>query len=284
MDKAEIGIIGGSGLYDMEGFESIKEIEMDTPFGKPSDKIILGTISGVKTAFLPRHGRKHKVNPTNVPYLANVFALKTLGVSRIIAVNACGSLKEEILPGDIVIPDQIIDRTKCRPNTFFDPIAVHVSFADPFCPALNKIIAETIETLGLRYHIGGIYVCMEGPLFSTRAESNMHRSWGASLIGMTALPEAKLAREAEICYSSISCSTDYDVWKDELVDVDMVIKRFHENISNVKKIIGQVVPKLNIERTGCDCKDALRHAILSDKSAISEQMKKDLRPLLEKYV
>jgi 5'-methylthioadenosine phosphorylase len=227
----ELGVIGGSGFYRMEGLEILEERAVETPFGMPADKLVIGRIEGRTAAFLARHGRNHQFNPTHVPYLANIWAMKSLGVKWLISVSAVGSLREEIPPRHVVIPDQIIDRTKNRANTFFDPVAVHVAFSDPYCPVLSNLLAEAAEKSGITTHRGGIYVCMEGPLFSTRAESNLHRSWGASVIGMTALPEAKLAREAEIAYAALCFSTDFDCWheSEEVVTVDMVVGNLHAN-------------------------------------------------------
>ena len=215
MAEARIAIMGGSGLYEMEGLADVREVELDTPFGKPSDAIILGELEGVKVAFLPRHGRGHVISPTMLPFKANIYALKTLGVERIISISAVGSLKEELRPLDLVIPDQLIDRTRQRSSTFFDgDVVAHVTFADPFCPALSSLLYRSAKGSGAVAHLGGTYVVMEGPAFSTRAECAVYRSWGADIIGMTALPEAKLAREAEICYATMACITDYDCWRD----------------------------------------------------------------------
>ncbi len=281
--EAEIAIIGGTGVYDPEAFEDAKEIQIDTPFGKPSDSIIVGTFEGRKVAFLPRHGRGHVYSPTHVPYRANIFALKKLGVKRIISVAAVGSLKEEIKPLDIVIPSQIYDRTKFRVSTFFEDIVVHVGVADPFCPELSKIAAEVIDELGYRYHLGGTYVCIEGPQFSTKAESETYRKLGFDIIGMTAVPEAKLAREAEICYVTIATVTDYDVWRGEPVDVAMVIENAKKNEEKVRKILRKLIPRIPEERR-CECKDALKYAITTDPSRISRDVKEKLGILISKYL
>ncbi|RJS73426.1 MAG: S-methyl-5'-thioadenosine phosphorylase, partial [Candidatus Syntrophoarchaeum sp. WYZ-LMO15] len=218
-EKAEIGIIGGSGIYDQSIFENVREIVVDTPFGKPSDRIVLGEFEGRRVAFLARHGKGHRIAPGEIPARANIYAMKSLGVTHIISPSAVGSLKEEIKPLDVVIPDQIFDRTKARPSTFFEGgIVCHISFTDPFCESLSKLLLEIASNLGKRTH-RGTYVCMEGPQFSTRAESFFYRSCGFDVIGMTALPEAKLAREAEICYATIATVTDYDVWHEEEEDV-----------------------------------------------------------------
>ena len=233
--KAKIAVIGGSGLYEMVGLAGIEEIKMVTPFGTPSDTIVVGSLCGVRVAFLPRHGRGHRIMPTEVPSRANIYALKMLGVEDIIAINSVGSFKPEIKPGDLLIPDQFIDRTSQRANTFFgEGIVAHIQFAEPVCPALSRILCESASEAGACVHTGGTYVVMEGPAFSTRAESRLHLSWGADVIGMTALPEAKLAREAEICYSTLACVTDYDCWhpQHETVTLDMVMSNLNKNIEN----------------------------------------------------
>ncbi len=281
--NAEIAIIGGTGVYDSDAFEDAKEIEIDTPFGKPSDKIIVGDYGGREVAFLPRHGRGHVYSPTNLPYRANIYALKKLGVKRIISVAAVGSLKEEIKPLDIVIPDQIFDRTKHRKDTFFEDIVVHIGFADPFCKELRDVAIKTLEELNFRYHSRGTYVCIEGPQFSTKAESYVYRNLGFDIIGMTALPEAKLAREAEICYLTIATVTDYDVWKDEPVDVKTVLENAAKNEENVKRILRKMIPEIAKERK-CECKDALKFAITTAKEKISEETKEKLGIFLNKYL
>jgi 5'-methylthioadenosine phosphorylase len=283
MSQAVIGVIGGSGLYDIPGLEQIDSVELSTPFGDPSDSIAILEVHGVPVAFLPRHGRGHKVSPTFVNSRANIFAMKKLGVEYIISVSAVGSLKESIHPRDFVIPDQIIDRTKSRVNSFYEPYAVHVGFAEPFCPVLAGILAETGRLNGNTVHEGGTYVCMEGPLFSTKAESNMHRNWGASVIGMTALPEAKLAREAEICYATVALVTDYDVWKeDEIVEIETVLSNIKANVTNVRNLVLTAVPKIVNQRT-CLCANALQNAIITDTKLIPAETKKLWKPLLEKY-
>ncbi|MDP2952445.1 MAG: S-methyl-5'-thioadenosine phosphorylase, partial [Chloroflexota bacterium] len=240
MAHARIGVIGGSGLYEMEGLADIEEARVKTPFGDPSDTIVVGTLEGTRVAFLPRHGRGHRISPTRLPARANIYALKSLGVEWVISVSAVGSLKEEIRPLDLVVPDQLIDRTRSRVNSFFeDGPVVHVGFADPFCPVLSRSLYEAAREAGARVHRGGTYVVMEGPLFSTRAESDLYRSWGASVIGMTALPEAKLAREAEICYATLACATDYDCWREghESVTIEMVIANLTQNVATAKQIL-----------------------------------------------
>jgi len=287
MLKARIGVIGGSGLYDITEFKKLDEIKIKTPFGQPSDKIIIGKFGDSENiAFLPRHGKGHRLLPTEVNSKANIWALKYLGVERIIAVSAVGSLKEEIRPGDVVIPDQIIDRTKSRPNSFFgNGIVGHVAFAEPFCPELRNLLYDTAKNLNFKVHPKGTYVCMEGPLFSTKAESNLYRSWNADLIGMTSLPEAKLAREAEICYSTIALPTDYDCWyeTEETVSVELVVQRLNENIKKAKEIIKNVINKIPIERN-CICKNAAENAIMTDPKYINKKTFKKLKLFYGKYL
>ena len=282
----ETAIIGGSGLYDLEGIQDVQNIDITTPYGEPSDSVTVGNLDGGSVAFLPRHGRGHKINPTQVPYRANIFALKTLGVKRIISVSAVGSLVEELPPRSLVIPDQVIDRTRQRRSTFFeDGIVAHVSLADPFCSNLSDLIYENVEGLDINSQKDATWVVMEGPAFSTRAESFLYKSWGAHIIGMTALPEAKLAREAEICYSAMAWVTDYDCWREdeEDVSVDIVIQNLQHNVSVSKEILAKV-----IKQTGkvehCPCNDALQFAIISDTAQISVENRNKLRPLLAKYL
>ena len=263
--QAEIAVIGGSGLYVIEGLSDVETVDVGTPFGAPSDSIVLGELSGVRVAFLPRHGRGHRLNPTNIPVRANIFALKTLGVQRVISVSAVGSLKEEFAPLDLVIPSQLIDRTRLRHNTFFDDhIVAHVGIADPFCPDASQTIQRVAQSMGVNVHPDGTMVVMEGPAFSTRAESFMYRSWGADIIGMTALPEAKLAREAEMCYATMAWITDYDVWRanTEEVSVEAVVKNLLQNVATSKEIIAAVVPAMSGGRT-CSCGSALKDAIIT---------------------
>ncbi len=286
MTEARIGVIGGTGLYDIEGMTDIKEVKVDTPFGKPSDSITVGTLGAVSLAFLPRHGRGHRLSPTEVPYRANIFALKSLGVEWVIAINSAGSFKEELCPGSLVIPDQIIDRTTSRVNTFFgEGLAVHVPFADPFCPVLSDVLYQASRETGATVHKGGTFICMEGPLFSTRAESCLYQSWGASIVGMTVLPEAKLAREAEICYASVVCISDYDCWYEryDSVTVEMIISVVRQNVDTSKNIIrsaSQLIPP----RRDCACKDALGTAIVTAPEYIPAEKKKDLELLIGKYL
>ena len=286
MVEASVAVIGGSGLYDFDALTDIKQVKPNTPFGEPSDIITIGTLEGVKVAFLPRHGRGHRINPTNIPVRANIFALKVLGVEHVISVSAVGSLKEDVSPLDLVVPDQLIDRTRQRHSTFFDEnLVVHLSFADPFCPNLSNILVDAGRKEGAKVHHGGTYVVMEGPAFSTRAESFMYRSWGASIIGMTALPEAKLAREAEMCYATVACATDYDCWHEteEQVTVDMVIANLLKNVSTSKSILRRVIPSLEERRT-CMCGSALENSIVTAKEIIPEKTKEALFPLISKYM
>ncbi|MFO7966594.1 MAG: S-methyl-5'-thioadenosine phosphorylase [Archaeoglobaceae archaeon] len=282
-DEAEIAIIGGTGVYDQDAFENVKEVDVDTPFGRPADSILLGDFEGKKVAFLPRHDRNHRYSPSMVPYRANIFALKKLGVERIISVAAAGSLREEIHPLDIVIPSQLFDHTKLRKNSFFEDIVIHAGMAEPFCPQLLSIAEEVTKELGYNYHSGKTYVCMEGPQFSTKAESFVYRQLGFDIIGMTASPEAKLAREAEICYITIATVTDYDVWKEEHVDVATVVENAAKNEEKVRNILRKLVPDIPDSRE-CDCDSSLQYAIITRPSEISEEVREKLYLLIGKYI
>ena len=286
-ERVPIAIIGGSGLYDLEGLEIIEVQEIETPFGMPSAPIRIGNFKGRRVAFLPRHGDHHEFNPSTVPYRANIWALKSLGVFWLVTVSATGSLREEIVPGEFVIPDNIIDKTYRRPNTLYEDLAVHVNLTRPFHPMLREVLLKAAQAEdGVTVHDGGTYVCMEGPGFSTLAESELHRSWGASLIGMTAMPEARLAREAEICYATIALPTDYDVWKeDEEVEVESVLAILRQNIENVRRVLGRVIPSIPLEKEEeCDASHALKHAIMTRPEAISEETRQDLGVFLDKYL
>ena len=286
MAEARIAVIGGVGLYQMEGLTSVREVDVDTPFGKPSDAIVLGELEGMSVAFLPRHGQGHRLSPTEVPARANIYALKKLGVGRIISVTAVGSLREEMRPLDMVVLDQLIDRTRQRAGTFFgDGIVVHVGFADPFCAELRRLLVEAARETGARVHDGGTCAVMEGPAFSTRAESHMYRSWGADLIGMTALPEAKLAREAEICYATLACVTDYDCWHEaaEDVTVEMVVQVLLENVAVSQRVLKKIIPALSQERR-CPCASALENAIITSPDRIPRETKEKLAPILGRYL
>ncbi|MFH1485817.1 MAG: S-methyl-5'-thioadenosine phosphorylase [Chloroflexota bacterium] len=286
MAEAKLGVIGGSGLYQMEGLTDVREIQVKTPFGDPSDVIVVGRLEDVPVAFLPRHGRGHRISPSELPGRANMYAMKSLGVEWIISVSAVGSLKEEIRPLDMVIPDQIIDRTRGRVNTFFgNGIVGHITFADPFCPVLSNVLHQAAREAGATVHKGGTYITMEGPAFSTRAESELYRSWGASVIGMTALPEAKLAREAEICYATLACATDYDCWHKghESVTIEMVLAHLLQNVATAKKIVKTATAHLPAKRE-CECATALNNAIITSPNLIPQQVKEDLALLIGKYV
>jgi 5'-methylthioadenosine phosphorylase len=290
MPQATIGVIGGSGLYHMEGMTDVEEVAVQTPFGSPSDVITVGKVEGVSMAFLPRHGRGHRISPTEIPVRANIWALKSLGVEWVISVSAVGSLREHIAPRDLIIPDQLFDRTKSRVSSFFEGgIVVHCTFAEPFCSTLSKLLHESAQELGdVKVHEGGTYVCMEGPLFSTKAESNAYRSWGMDIIGMTALPEAKLAREAELHYATIACATDYDCWHEteESVNVEMVIGNLSANAANAQRILRKVAQKI-LSRTStdtCECASSLATAIITDRSAIPTDVKERYGLLIGKYV
>jgi 5'-methylthioadenosine phosphorylase len=281
-----IAVIGGSGLYEMDGMTGVETVEVETPFGKPSDAIVLGDLAGVKVAFLPRHGRGHRFNPTHIPSRANIYALKSLGVERIISVSAVGSLKEEFAPLDLVIPSQLIDRTRLRESTFFETdVVVHVAMADPFCADTSQVVHQAAQQLDITVHPGGTLVVMEGPAFSTRAESFMYRSWGADIIGMTALPEAKLAREAEICYTTMAWITDYDCWhpSSESVTVDMVIANLQKNVATSKALLSRVIPAL-VGQRNCPCESALRDAIITRKEDIPEDLRQKLAPVTGRYI
>lgn len=260
--QAEIGIIGGTGLYDPKLLRNVEEITLDTPYGAPSDSITVGELGNRHVAFLPRHGKKHTIRPTDVNSRANIFALKKLGVERILAPSAVGSLKEEFKPGDLVFVDQFIDRTTRREQSFYNEKQVcHISVAEPMCPELRRTLIATAKDAGINAHNTGTYVCIEGPRFSTKAESRMFRSWGADVVGMTVVPECVLAREAEMCYASIATVTDYDVWKDHPVCVDEILNTLRASIENIKKIIVEAVARMPKER-GCDCGSALKSAFV----------------------
>ncbi len=288
--QAKIGIIGGSGLYQMEGLTDIHEVSLDTPFGKPSDNYILGTLEGQRVAFLARHARGHKLLPTELPFRANIYGMKMLGVEWIISASAVGSLQEQYAPTDIVVPDQFFDRTRGRVSTFFgEGIVGHITFAHPVCGDLSEIIAQACETTGVKVHRGGTYLCMEGPAFSTLAESRLYRSWGMDIIGMTNLQEAKLAREAEICYATMAMVTDYDCWHPEhdSVTIELVIEYLNKNSANAQKIIRDAVKRLAAEQQAsgqeCQHRSAVKHAILTQRDLISDEAKQRLWAIIGKY-
>jgi len=283
--KAEIGVIGGSGLYAMPGFEAQEEVRLATPFGEPSDPYVVGRLEGREVAFLARHGRGHRILPSELNFRANIHGMKQLGVERILSVSAVGSLKEEHKPLEFVIPDQFFDRTQGRISTFFGGgIVAHISFADPVCPLLAAASHRAAQELGIHSKLGGTYLCMEGPAFSTRAESNVYRSWGMDVIGMTNLQEAKLAREAEICYATIAMVTDYDCWHEEhdAVTVEQIIGNLTKNAENACKLVQRVVSEMP-ESRDCKCGSALKHAILTDPKAIPREAKDRLGLLIGKY-
>ena len=284
--KADIGIIGGSGLYSMDGLAGIREVRVRTPFGEPSDALIVGTLDGVRAAFLSRHGRGHRIAPTDINYRANIYALKTLGVSRLISVSAVGSMKEELKPGHVVLPDQFIDHTKRRVSTFFEQgIVAHVAFADPVCATLSETLHQAATGVGATVHQGGTYLCIEGPQFSSRGESFLYRQWGVDVIGMTNMPEAKLAREAELCYATMALVTDYDCWhgSEESVTVEMILATLHNNVAQAKRILRAAVPSAK-GAAKCPCGSALQYAIVTAPERIPAALRKKLKPLIGKYL
>lgn len=286
MSKFIIGVIGGSGLYQMDGLKKVRPVALHTPFGKPSDRYIKGKLGETEVVFLPRHGKGHRWLPTEVNFRANLFGMKKLGVERIISVSAVGSLQPEIAPGDLVVPDQFIDRTSQRPSTFFGKgLVAHVSLADPFCPALAQTLADAAAAEGAQVHRGGTYLCIEGPQFSTRAESHLYRSWGAHVIGMTNLQEAKLAREAEICFATLALATDYDCWNEHAgdVEIEQVLAVLQQNVELAQKTIRRAVASLGESRS-CACASALKDAIITDKLRIPKKVRAALRPISGKYL
>ena len=289
MLEAKIGIIGGSGLYKMDALKDVEEVKIDTPFGPPSDAFILGTLEGTRVAFLARHGRNHTLLPSELPFRSNIYGMKQLGVQYLISASAVGSLKEEVKPLDMVVPDQFIDRTKNRVSTFFgDGIVAHIAFGDPVCHQLAGILADAVASLQLpdvTLHRGGTYICMEGPAFSTKAESHLYRSWGATIIGMTNLPEAKLAREAEIAYATLALATDYDCWHPghDSVTVEMVVANLQRNALNAQKVIQETVRRVTENPPISDAHSALKYAILTPLDKIPGATKEKLALLLKKY-
>ncbi len=283
--QAEIGVIGGSGFYSLLDGESLEEKQLNTPFGYPSDAYVIVQLHGRKVAFLARHGRGHRLSPSELNFRANIYGMKMLGVERILSLSAVGSMKEEHAPLDFVIPDQFFDRTRGRISTFFgDGVVAHVSFADPVCPEMASIVHASARLTGIQSKLGGTYLCMEGPAFSTRAESNIYRSWGMDVIGMTNLQEAKLAREAEICYTTVAMVTDYDCWHEahDAVSVDQIIATLKQNTENARKLVPEVIRALPAVRS-CKCGSALRHAIITDRGAITQEAKQRLGLLIGKY-
>ncbi|MBI4787639.1 MAG: S-methyl-5'-thioadenosine phosphorylase [Chloroflexi bacterium] len=287
MEHASIGVIGGSGVYQMEGLTALKEVKVRTPFGDPSDAIILGNLNDQRVAFLPRHGRGHRIMPSEVPVAANIYALKSLGVERIISLSACGSLREDFAPLDIVIPDQLYDRTKNRPTTFFGKgLVVHISFAEPFCPEMSAVLNSAAQKAGARVHKGGSFLVIDGPQFSTQAESEVYRQWKLDIIGMTALPEAKFAREAEICYATVAMVTDYDTWHPShgSVTVEMVVQNLLKNAEMGKRIVRYAVSDIPAAREHCPCPTALRDAIITARDRVPPKSRRALGLLLDKYL
>jgi len=286
MKSAAIGVIGGSGLYQMPELGDVREVEIKTPFGKTSDPLVRGRLGRVDLIFLPRHGKGHRWLPTEINFRANIFALKKLGVERIISVSAVGSLREEIAPGHLVVPDQFIDRTTQRPSTFFGRgVVAHVSLANPFCSDLSKVLVTAAQAEGAEVHSGGTYLCMEGPQFSTRAESHLYRAWGAHVIGMTNLQEAKLAREAEICFGTLALATDYDCWNDQAGDVEIehVLTVLKQNVALAQRTIARAAAELSAPR-GCGCVSALKDAIITERARIPKKIRTELQPLIGKYL
>lgn len=283
----DIGLLGGTGLYEIEGIDVFEKVDLDTPFGPPSDSYIIGELEGKRVAFLSRHGQGHALTPSDINYRANIFGFKKLGVTRVISTNCVGSLKEDIRPRDIVFADQFFDRTR-RKNSFFgEGIAAHVSFAHPVCPELSGFLFDAGLELGLRCHLGGTYICIEGPLFSTRAESEIYRSWGCDVIGMTSVTEAKLCREAEICYSTMNLVTDYDVWHEteETVSIEMILENLKRNVQNAKNIIKKAVIALPEGRgTRCECAQALANCIVTHADRIAPEVKEKMSLIIRKYI
>jgi 5'-methylthioadenosine phosphorylase len=288
METAKIGIIGGSGLYQMPELSEVKEVEVDTPFGRPSDAFMIGTLEGQRVAFLPRHGRGHRLTPTEVPFRANIYAMKLLGVEQILSASAVGSLQEKYAPLDMVIPDQFFDRTRARAreSTFFgEGIVAHVTFAHPVCDELGDVLEDSCKVAEVKVHRRGTYICMEGPAFSTKAESEVYRSWGMDIIGMTNLQEAKLAREAEICYATLALVTDYDCWHPghEAVTADAVFEYLTKNVRNAQLIIREAVGRLSDRKRACKCDSALKHAIFTAPNLWPEETKRKLDAIIRKY-
>ena len=286
MIRARAAVIGGSGFYALEDLTDVEEVRPDTPFGPPSDTIVIGTLKGTRVAFLPRHGRGHRILPSDLPSRANIYALKTLGVEFVIGVSAVGSLRQEIAPLDLTVPDQLIDRTAGRPSTFFgDGLVAHVAFAEPFCPVLRRALHDASAQAGATAHDGGTLVVVEGPAFSTRAESALYRAWGASLIGMTALPEAKLAREAEMCYATLACTTDYDCWHESYgsVTAEMIVRNLMESLAVARQSVLLALGRLPAHRD-CPCACALRDAVVTPWHLVPEGTKRKLAPIISKYL
>jgi len=287
MESAEVGIIGGSGLYEIEGLESPREEAVDTPFGAPSDRLVVGNLEGRRVAFLARHARGHRLLPSELNFQANVFALKRLGVDAVLSVSAVGSLKEKYAPLHMVVPDQLLDRTSQRRSTFFGRgLVAHVAFARPFCPVLSETLAAACDTAGAKVHRGGTYVCIEGPQFSTRAESELYRSWGMDLVGMTNLQEAKLAREAELCYATLAMVTDYDCWHPDhdSVTAEQIIANLVRNAATAKAVLRAALKALPPRPRACECATALKQALVTPPELVPDALKKELQPIIGKYM
>jgi len=287
MSHNVLGVIGGSGFYQMKGLDKVELMELETPFGRPSDPFYQGRIGEVEVVFLSRHGRGHRILPSEINFRANVFGMKQLGVTHLVSVSTAGSLKEEIHPGELVVPDQFIDRTFKRPETFFgDGMVVHVSLADPVCANLASDLTNAAKSGGAAIHNGGTYLCMEGPQFSTRAESNLYRSWGASVISMSAMQEARLAREAEMCYAALVLVTDYDCWHETAaaVDIGEILRVMKANVDKAQSAVSALAHALGNRPRTCGCQDALKNTIITDRSAIPQRLIDDLRPLVGKYL
>jgi 5'-methylthioadenosine phosphorylase len=284
--RADIGIIGGSGLYDIEGLLKVKEFSVKTPFGSPSDTMVLGELEGVRIAFLSRHGRGHRMNPSEINYRANIYALKSIGVTRVISVSAVGSMKESIKPGDVVLPDQFIDLTKRRVSTFFEGgIVAHVAFGDPVCLSLGAVLLGAARTVGATVHQGGVYLCIEGPQFSTKGESRLYRQWGVSVIGMTNLPEAKLAREAELCYATVALATDYDCWHEteQAVTVESILTTLRQNVTLAKRLLRTAICAV-ADAKACSCQRSLQDAIITAPDRMPASVRRKLALLMDRVV
>jgi len=285
--EARVGILGGSGLYEMEGFTDVRQVDLATPFGAPSDQLVLGTLEGQRVAFLPRHARGHRLLPSEINYRANIWALKSIGVERVLSVSAVGSLKEQYAPLHLVIPDQLVDRTTQRPSTFFGRgLVAHVAFAQPFCGVLSQVVAQACAEAGATHHVGGCYVCIEGPQFSTRAESELYRAWGMDIIGMTNLQEARLAREAELCYATLALVTDYDCWHPEhdSVTAEQIIANLGKNASTARAVLGAALRRLDQGERSCECASALRFALVTSPALVPDSLKQDLGPIIGRYM
>lgn len=284
---ADVGIIGGSGLYEMEGFTDVREVAVATPFGDPSDRLFVGTLEDRRVAFLPRHGRGHRILPGELNFRANIFALKMLGVDQILSVSAVGSLKNAYQPLNMVIPDQLVDRTTQRPSTFFGRgLVAHVAFAHPFCPVLSRVMSDACADAGAVCHVGGTYVCIEGPEFSTRAESELYRAWGMDIVGMTNLQEARLAREAEICFATLALVTDYDCWHPEhdSVTAEQIIANLGQNAAKAKAVLRAALRRLPGGAPSCECRGALRSSLVTSWELVPDQVKAELAPIIGKYL